>query len=208
MILIGQYDSPFVRRVAVAMSIYGLSFEHRPWSTFSDAAQVSRFNPLTRVPTLVLDGGESLIESDAIIDHLDELAGRERALYPPGGAARRRAMRICALGAGVADAAVSLFYEKVFHREPSEALSERRRGQIARGLDALEAERKATATPFWFGASPGHADIMVSCALRFLREAHPTLFDASARPALAGHAVRCEGLPAFRDHAQACIPPA
>jgi glutathione S-transferase len=36
MILIGQYDSPFVRRVAIAMRLYGLHFEHRPWSTFGD----------------------------------------------------------------------------------------------------------------------------------------------------------------------------
>jgi glutathione S-transferase len=37
MFLIGQYDSPFVRRVAIALRLYGLPFEHRPWSTFGDA---------------------------------------------------------------------------------------------------------------------------------------------------------------------------
>ena len=37
MILIGQYDSPFVRRVAIALRLYDLPFEHRPWSTFGDA---------------------------------------------------------------------------------------------------------------------------------------------------------------------------
>jgi glutathione S-transferase-like protein len=43
MILIGQYDSPFVRRVAIALRLYGLAFQHRPWSTFGDADKIAPF---------------------------------------------------------------------------------------------------------------------------------------------------------------------
>ena len=78
MFLIGQYDSPFVRRVAIALRLYGLAFEHRPWSTFGDADNIAPYNPLRRVPTLVLDDGEALIETTAILDYLDELVGPER----------------------------------------------------------------------------------------------------------------------------------
>ena len=60
MILIGQFDSPFVRRVAIAMRLYGIAFEHKPWSTFGDAGKIAPYNPLRRVPTLVLDNGETL----------------------------------------------------------------------------------------------------------------------------------------------------
>jgi glutathione S-transferase len=80
MILIGQYDSSFVRRVAIALRLYGLHFEHRPWSTFGDGDKIAPFNPLSRVPTLLLDGGEALIESTAIRDYLDELVGAEEAM--------------------------------------------------------------------------------------------------------------------------------
>ena len=52
--LIGQYDSPFVRRVAVALQIYGIVYDHVPWSTFGDGDLVARHNPLKRVPALVL----------------------------------------------------------------------------------------------------------------------------------------------------------
>ena len=41
MILIGQYDSPFVRRVAIALRLYAMPFEHRPWSTFGDADKIA-----------------------------------------------------------------------------------------------------------------------------------------------------------------------
>src|SRR5258708_19997948 len=78
--LIGQYDSPFVRRVAIALRLYGLAFGHRPWSTFGDADKMAAFNPLRRVPTLVLDNGEALIESTAMLDYLDELVGPEKAM--------------------------------------------------------------------------------------------------------------------------------
>jgi glutathione S-transferase len=67
MFLIGQYDSPFVRRVAIALRLYDLPFEHKPWSTFGDADKIAPYNPLRRVPTLVLDSGEALIESTAIL---------------------------------------------------------------------------------------------------------------------------------------------
>ena len=91
MILIGQYDSPFVRRVAIALRLYDLPFEHRPWSTFGDGDRIAPFNPLRRVPTLVLDNGEALIESAAILDHLDQTVGPSRAMIAAHGDLRRHA---------------------------------------------------------------------------------------------------------------------
>ncbi|XXT32070.1 glutathione S-transferase family protein [Sorangium sp. So ce448] len=92
MILIGQYDSPFVRRVAVALQHYGLAYEHRPWSVWADAESIAKYNPLRRVPVLVTDGGEPLVESAAILDALDDLVGPDRALLPRSGEARRAAL--------------------------------------------------------------------------------------------------------------------
>src|SRR4051812_35521702 len=85
MILIGQYDSPFVRRVAIALRLYGLPFEHRPWSTFAEGDKIAPYNPLRRVPTLVLDDGDALIESAMILDYLDDRAGPEKALIARSG---------------------------------------------------------------------------------------------------------------------------
>src|SRR2546423_15020744 len=102
MILIGQYDSPFVRRVALALRFYGLPFEHRPWSTFGDADKLAAFNPLRRGPAPGLGGGEAPIESTAIPDYLRELGGAGKAVD----AARRRAAGrgggSCGAGAGAA----------------------------------------------------------------------------------------------------------
>lgn len=73
MILIGQYDSPYVRRVALTLDFHGLAFDHRPWSTFSDAGLIRPLSPLLRVPVLVTDDGTALTDSAAILDHAEGL---------------------------------------------------------------------------------------------------------------------------------------
>jgi glutathione S-transferase len=202
MILIGQYDSPFVRRVGIALNLYGMSYEHRPWSVWADAERIAQFNPLRRVPTLVLDDGEVLIESAAILDALDEMAGPGRALLPASGAARQRALRVCALATGLADKAVSLVYEGVLRPDPSVVWVERCRAQIADVLDRLEADRAAAPSPWWLGETIGHPDIAVACAIRFTREAHGALFDAARWPRLAAHADGCEAMEVFQTISQ------
>ena len=198
MILIGQYDSPFVRRVAIAMMLYGMAFEHRPWSVFADADKIAPFNPLRRVPTLVLDDGEVLIESAAILDALDEMIGEPLALAPARGDRRRHILKVCALGAGLADKAVSLVYERVLHERATAMWVERCQTQMESVLDVLETSRWESPGPWWFGEDMSHADVMVACALRFVREAHEQLFDLAAWPVLAAHWERCEELPEFQ----------
>jgi glutathione S-transferase len=207
MILIGQYDSPFVRRVAIALRRYGLSFEHRPWSTFGDGDKIAPYNPLRRVPTLVLDGGEVLIESTAILDYIDELVGPEKAMIAARGPDRRHALKICALAMGLADKAVSLLYERVLRQDQSKIWVERCEAQIGAVLEVLEQQRAAIASPYWFGARIGHADVAVACVLRFTSEAHPALFAAARYPALTAHAARCEALPVFQEIVQKLSPP-
>ncbi len=212
MFLIGQYDSPFVRRVAIAMRLYGIAFEHRPWSTFGEGDKIAPYNPLRRVPTLVLDDGEALIDSAVIIDYLDEVARDQdkiasEAMLPSRGSARRRQLRLCALATGLGDKSVSLLYERVLRKERLELWVARCEAQIAGVLDVLEKERAAARTPWLDGARIGHSDIAVACVLRFTREAHPHLFDGSRYQALAAHAARCEALSVFREIAQPLSPP-
>ena len=200
MILLGQYDSPFVRRVAIALHHYGLPFEHRPWSVWGDAAKIARFNPLRRVPTLVLDDGTPLVETFAILDSVDELAASAgaRVLAPRSGVARRDILRVSALASGIADKAVTLLYSALDLMQPSAAWRERCRGQILESFAFLEAERAARSSPFWFGESLSHADIALACGYRFTCEAHPDLIARERLPSLAAQADRCEGLPEFR----------
>ena len=83
MILVGRYRSPFTRRVAISMQLLGIEYEHRPHTAWSNLAEVRAVNPVGRVPALILDSGEALFDSSAILDYIDQLAGPQRALVPP-----------------------------------------------------------------------------------------------------------------------------
>ena len=207
MILIGQYDSPFVRRVAIAMTLLGVAYEHRPWSVFGNAAEIQRYNPLIRVPTLVLDDGTALVESGSILDYLDHRVGPARALLPADEPTRHLALRITSLATGLGEKAVSLFYEQRLHAQVSPVWVDRCRSQIAATLGVLEADRAARPQPHWFGERIGHADIAVAAVLRFLSEAHPGLVAMAEYPALQAHARACEALPVFQQIQQPFIPP-
>jgi len=208
MILIGQYDSPFVRRVGIALTLYGMPFEYRPWSVFGDAERIRPYNPLVRVPTFVLDDGSVLTESHIILDYLDGRVAPETAMFPREEPARHKALGVAALATGLADKAVSLFYEKRLHSTVSDVWASRCRSQIGAVLGVLEWDRAARRSAYWFGERIGHADIAVAAALRFVGEAHAGLISMKDYPALGAHAERLEALPVFGKIAQPFIPPA
>ena len=65
--LVGIMDSPYVRRVAISLELYGVEFESQPLSVFSTFDAFSRINPAVKAPTLVLDNGIRLMDSSLIL---------------------------------------------------------------------------------------------------------------------------------------------
>jgi glutathione S-transferase len=115
MLLIGVNRSPYTRRVAITLQVYGLPYEQRALSGFGDRDAVRGLNPLGRIPVLVLDSGGALIDSAVIIDYLDELYGRDRALTPPAGPERRAVLNIAAIMMGACDKFLHAAYERNHH---------------------------------------------------------------------------------------------
>ncbi len=113
--LIGVNRSPYTRRVAITLEHYGLPYEMRAISGFGDRDEVKRANPLGRIPALVLDDGETLIDSAAIVDHLDEVHGGTAPLAPRSGADRRAVLKIAALMMGACDKGLHAAYERNHH---------------------------------------------------------------------------------------------
>ena len=122
MMLVGVNRSPFTRRVAITLTVYGMPYEQLPLSGFNDRAEVRVSNPLGRIPALVLDNGEMLVDSSAIIDHLDEAFGRDRALTPAAGPDRRAVMKVAAIMMGACDKGLQAAYERN-HHPPEKATS-------------------------------------------------------------------------------------
>ena len=134
--LVGVYLSPYVRRVAAAMISRGLPYEHVPVNGYHEFEVASRYNPVAKVPSLVLDDGEILIESSAILDYLNELVP-SAPLIPAGSRARRATLRLAAIGHGICEQSVRLSGAR---RVPApESDTKRWRAQVLGGLSALDA---------------------------------------------------------------------
>ena len=112
MLLIGVNRSPYTCRVAVTLKAYGVPFEQRDLSGFANRAEVRARNPLGRIPALALDSGETLIDSGAIVDHLDETYGGDRPLTPAKGADRRVVLKVAALMMGACDKGLQAAYTR------------------------------------------------------------------------------------------------
>ena len=194
MILVGQYDSPYVRRVAVSLRLLGFSYQHDTRSVFADFDAMRQVNPLGRIPSLILDGGETLIDSAAILDFLDETVGRERALLPAAGAGRRRALRLIALSTGAIDKVGAAAYERLIRPAPRRwpQWIERCRTQGSGAIAALAAE------PWPAEARLDQAAITAACMIRFVRLADPELMPSGRFPRLDALSARCEATPAFQ----------
>jgi glutathione S-transferase len=206
-VLVGMLDSPFVRRVAITMEIYGLAYTNLPLRTVGDQEKFAAYSPLKRAPTLVLPSGETLFDSHLILEHLDEISSTSASLRPVSLEERTRMRQVVGVSAGLADKAVSALYELIFH--PPEARNERllRRivGQLEDSLSWLE--DRAPEANFLLGKNLSHADVIVGTAIRFAREVHPTFIDWSRGAKVHAWCERLESMPAFQKTYLAVEPP-
>ena len=168
--LVGVNRSPFTRRVAITLHIYGIAFEQRPLSGFKNRAEVRAANPLGRIPTLMLDDGETLVDSGAIIDHLDEVYGRDRALTPVAGADRRAVLKVAAITMGACDKGLQAAYERN-HRPPEKLHQpwiDDCMAQMANALAMVDAMMDPNA-PYLFLERLTQADVTAFVAERLAR---------------------------------------
>jgi glutathione S-transferase len=190
--LVGQYDSPFVRRVGISLRVLGFEYEHDTRSIFGDFEAMRALNPLARIPFLVRDDGNVLVDSAAILDWLDQQVGSERALVPRDGAARTRALQVMALACGAIEKIGAACYERVVR--PSQY---RWPEWIARcrtqGMGAVELLAQET-----WPAKLDQAQITTACMVRHIRLVDPELMPDGRYPALDELSARCEAMPEFR----------
>jgi glutathione S-transferase len=133
--------SPFVRKVRVTAIELGLDsrIERVPTNTADPTTDLSKENPLGKVPSMTLDDGMVLYDSAVICEYLDSLV--ENRLHPAAGPSRWAALRREALADGIMDAGVLVRGEIL--RPPGEqsvSFVARQKAKMTTALDALEGE--------------------------------------------------------------------
>jgi glutathione S-transferase len=199
--LIGNFLSPYVRRVAVTLNILELPFELEELFVFKEPDVVRHHNPLVRIPVLVLDDGENLVESSAILDEIDHMVGPERRLIPDSGLQRRRVVQTAAIALACAEKAQWAFYEG--RVRPAEKVHtpwiEHNEKQVLGGFEYLNMAASKIDDGGWIVGTPNisQADVTTSVAYTFANTVRPKLALAERFPQLSRFVARCEALPVF-----------
>jgi len=156
--------SPFGRKVKIAASLLGLSDRIRVENadtTDPDEALRAQ-NPLGKIPTLILEDGETLYDSRVIVEYLDHLAGGGRLI--PGGPDRFRALPLQALADGIMDAGILQVYETRWRAEDRRERSwtDHQAGKVSRALAHAEARHAGRPETVHVG------HVALACALGYL----------------------------------------
>ena len=158
--------SPYGRKARVMLAEKRIDFELVPTDVWDPNSELLKFNPLGKVPCLLLDDGNALYDSPVILDYLDSVTPVGH-LIPETTRPRIQVKRWEALADGIVDAAIAIVLEK--KRAPQLQSSDwiaRQSGKIERGLKVMSQDLGETA--WCTGHSFNLADIVVGCALMYL----------------------------------------
>lgn len=180
--LIGSLTSPYVRKVRIVLAEKKIEYEFiadNPWETVNE---VSKYNPLGKVPVLLMEDGSPLFDSRVIVDYLDTVTPLSR-LIPEPNRERLETKRLEALADGVMDAAVSALLESRRKAgEQSKAWTDRQLSKVKLGVEALAAELGDK--PWCNGNAYGLADIATGVCLGYLVFRFPKIDWRKTYPAL------------------------
>jgi len=194
--LIGMMDSPYVRRVAVTMRLFGMTHSHEQISVFREAERFAAINPLMRAPTLILDDGTFLMDSSLILDWL-ETKGDPVTFFPNDPPQRGQALSL--IGYALAGTEKAMHWD-LERKRPDGARhapwSERCAAQAKAAFAHLE--QACGATDRWLvGLAYTQADVTLACCWGYVRRYVDDLISEADHPRLAAHAARCEARPEF-----------
>lgn len=193
--LIGMLDSPYVRRVAISLDLYGVDFEHQPISVFSAYEQFARINPVVKAPSLVLDDSTVLMDSSLILDYFEALAPADKKLLPQQAAARAQDLQLLGLALAACEKTVQIVYEH--NLRPAQKLHEpwldRVTGQLLAAYAGLE--QRLAQHP---SEALTQGAVTVAVAWSFSQFMVASVVNANAFPHLQRHAKRLEEHPVFK----------
>jgi len=182
--LIGSLTSPYVRKVRIVMMEKKLECSFVLEDVSAADSTISEFNPLGKVPCLVMEDGKALYDSSVIVDYLDTMTPVGK-LIPASGRERAEAKCWEALGDGVLDAAVLVRLEETKRtaEQQSPAWIAHQMGKVQAGLKAMS--RGLGEKPFCIGGAYSLADIAVGCSLAWLSLRFPQIEWRTEYPNLA-----------------------
>lgn len=195
--LLGSLTSPYVRKARIVLAEKKIEYDFELQSPWTEDSIVPDFNPLGKIPVLVLDDGTPLFDSRVIVEYIDNVTPNNK-LFPAPNRERTEVKRWEALSDGLLDAAVAVRHESQRPTaEQSEAFIRRQREKIMRSLAFMAQELDDKA--FCMGTPMTLADIAVGTALGYLLFRFPDIEWGQAHPNLARLYDKLSQRPSFQD---------
>lgn len=193
--LIGMLDSPYVRRVAICLQLQGINYEHLPLSVFRNMDAVREINPVIKVPTLVLDDGQVLMDSTLILQYLSLL---RPATSVPDLTDSVRALRLTGLALAAYEKAVQIVYERKLRPLDKQHAPwlERVSMQLHAAWNLLEQECARLPLPGETGTID-QAGVTIAVGWSFALLETPDIVKPADYPAIHAYTRSAETLPAF-----------
>lgn len=193
--LIGSHASPFVRKVRIFAAEKRIDYDLKLDSVFSPDSKVPAFNPLGKIPALVLDDGSTLFDSRVIVEFLDTVSPIGK-LIPSDSRDRIDVKRWEAMADGVLEAGVLARLENARKAgEKSQAWADRQMGKLSRGLETMD--QQLGDKPWCSGNAFSLADIAVGACLGWLDFRFAALSWPEKHPNLARHHAKLAERPSF-----------
>src|SRR5471032_1077035 len=196
--LIGMLDSPYVRRVAICLKLLELDFEHRPVSVFRDLEEFRKLNPVVKAPTLILDDGQTLMDSTLILDYVTAITGSAVTSTSHRADDHLRATRLTGLALAACEKTVQIVYERNLRpvEKQHEAWIDRVSAQLLAAYAGLETELALGTLPLDAGRL-GQAGVTVAVAWKFAQMMVPKIVVAAEYSKLQAFSAFAEQQPAF-----------
>jgi glutathione S-transferase len=203
--LIGMLDSPYVRRVAIALYHLAIPFDYSPLSVFRNMDEFSQINPLIKAPTLLCDNGEVLMDSTLILAYLDKLSEHRdlpnpQPLMPRSMDDYQRSLRLIGLGLNASDKTVQIVYERELRpaEKQHQPWQDRIQAQLRTAYDLLEPYAAQRSSDWLVGNQLTQADITVCVAWQFTQFTVADVIACDRYPALSSLSQKAEALAPFK----------
>ncbi|MFM7306317.1 MAG: glutathione S-transferase family protein [Alphaproteobacteria bacterium] len=184
-------NSPYVRKCVVLAIQRGIDKQMELWTVGTTDPALVKVNPLSKVPTLVLDDGSALYDSPVICEYLDSV-GDGPKMFPPPGPARWKALRQEALGDGILDATQPRRREIALPQdEGRQTYITLQQGKVKAALAVLEAEADR------LGMLTTIGEITIACALGYMDFRYPNEPWQPGHPKLEAWYAKVAAMPAM-----------
>ena len=199
--LVGVANSPYFRRAAISLELLGIPFEVVPYSPFIDVQALGELNPVMKVPTLVCDNGEQIMDSSLIIQYAETALSNKQALWPSDTAQLQTDFRVLSLALAALEKCLQIVYETRLRPETARHQQWLDRIQLQCKAAFAGLEQAITDNTERYISNDSQAGITAAIAWNFGSQVVAGEITAEICPELAGLSAKMEEKPLFKKYA-------